>query len=170
MGLLKRIKIWWDLRQAVKEFDKEVDENINMHYHRDTTSEIQEDQDVQQKYYNGITLMKRRIRDRVGGDFSSFGAAFGGQDLLALAKSESLAKKQLAEGLKQAFVYEGQDIKTPQDTTKMIDNRISDYTHLQKDKEKRELIRKLRTVTDEKEKQELLKKLSTYATNKKRLR
>lgn len=148
MNIFQRVKLWWDLRQAVKEFDKEVDENINMYYHRDTTSEIQDDQDVQQKYYNGLTLMKRRLNAaRNGTDGDTYLKKYyteGKLDLLALAESDSHSKKQLSEGLKQAFVYQGADVKTAQDEAKMIDKRIGDYIKLQKSVEERTLLRSIR--------------------------
>lgn len=154
MGLFAKIKNWWDLRQAVKQFDKEVDENINMYYHRDSVSEIQEDQDVQQKYYNGMALLKSELRkltangeaERVMERFKGGKDFYVGKDLLSLAKSQSREKKQLADGLSQVFVYQGADVKNAQDEAKMIDKRIGHYGKLQKSKEERALLRQIRTA------------------------
>lgn len=152
MGLFARIKDWWTFRSLEKEFNKEVDENVNMYYHRDSVSEIQEDQDVQQKYYNGMALLKRRLRQQLTSNdplkvmerFKGNKDFYVGGDLLALAKGESKEREQLAKGLNQVFVYQGADVKNSADTAKMIDKRINHYSTLQNKTEERELLRKVK--------------------------
>lgn len=140
MNFLKRIKDWWTFRSLNKDFDKEVDENVKLWYDSSLTSEVQTDQDVQQKYFNGLSLLKSKARKlNLTEDL----------DILPLAHSENQNKQDISDNLNRMFVYNGADVKTEADKTKMIEKRMQQYYKLQKNKEIRELTRKIRKLKKE---------------------
>jgi hypothetical protein len=141
MGLFQKLKDWWTLATLTKEFHKEVDQNVNMWSNRDSITEVQEDQAIQQKYYNGVTLMKRRIKERIGTLSPHEYLSKNSVDLLTLAKDEDANRKALREVKESVYVYSGADVKTDMDKSKMIDKRISHYGELQKDKIARNTIK-----------------------------
>ena len=151
MGLFANLKDWWTFRQLSKEFNKEVDENVNMWHHTDSMAEVQDDEAIQQKYHNGITLMKKRLNSmRNGQDANGFLSKNFGEDgrfdLLALAKDEDANRKALRQVRESAYVYQGADIKTEEDKTKMIDTRIGHYKALHKDIEIRQVLKEARAA------------------------
>lgn len=147
MNIFSRIKDWWTFRQLSNEFNKEVDENVNMWQHSDAHAEVQDDEAVQQKYHNGITLMKRRLNQmRNGQDGHQFLSANGNLDLLALARDEDANRKALRQVRESAYVYQGADIKSEEDKTKMIDTRIGHYQALHKDIEIRRVLKEARAA------------------------
>lgn len=145
---ITKIKDWWTFRSLYKEFNKEVDENTNRWSNRDTHSEVQEDQDIEQKYYNGISLLKSRLlKEIANNDPHQILERYKDNDLLVLAKSNNREREQLATGLTKTLIYSGTDVKTDQDKSKMIDKRIQDYNKLQNKTEERELTRKIRAAS-----------------------
>jgi len=149
MNLFARIKDWWLWRKALKDFDKEVIQNVNMWGRSDPISHVQDDEAAKQKLYNGLTLMKRRLKQSMNGfDPTLYLAKYYSNeaDLLALAKDEDSSKKALRETKEAAFVYKGTDLKTENDKLNMVDERISHYNKLQKNIESRALLRQARTA------------------------
>lgn len=159
MSLFKKIKDWWfeiqlekTIDKNVKEFNKEVDENINMWSNKDPVAEVQQDREIEQKYYNGMALLKSRLRSQLqGGDARSVMSRYHGDkdfylggDLLSLAKSDNHQREQLSKVLSSSLVYSGADVKTSADEAKMIDKRINHYSDLQNKTEERKLLRAIK--------------------------
>jgi len=149
-NLWSKFKLFLALRKTEKEFNKEVDENINLRYSKSDVELLQEE--TQQKYYNGIALMKSRLRDQIkNSDPKSVMNQFKGEDnfyingdLLSLATDEDEQRKKLRQMKESIYVYDDQDIKTEEDKKKMIDQRIGHYQKLHDAKIKRDLLRKAR--------------------------
>lgn len=146
MNIFKTIKSWWTMFFLEKEMNKEIDQNVNMYYHRPSTEAVQDDETVQQKYFNGITLMKRRLKEKMAGVDPHTYLSSNPVDLLALAKDEDAQRKALREVREAAYVFSGMDVKTEADKTKMVDERIGHYYKLQRDKEERSLLRQIRAA------------------------
>ena len=89
MKFLQKIKDWWTLKSLEKAMNKEIDQNVNMWFNRSLEQIAEHDSDAQQKYFNGITLMKRRIKDAAGDlTQAAFMQEFAGKDMLTLATDE----------------------------------------------------------------------------------
>jgi len=138
-GLYNKIRLFFALSSTKTE--KELDSILRIDYNSFTTSVSEEEAETQRKYYNGLTLLKRRVRSMaVDGNLGQ--AMSGLDDLIPLAASEEADDMRAA--MKSVVVAKGQDIKTEEDKTRMIDTRINHYTTLHAQKLKRELSAKIR--------------------------
>lgn len=146
--ILKNIKDWLSLKILEKKVNKDIDQNVNMWFNRPIEQIAEHDTDVQQKYYNGITLLKRRVKELGGAEalskFKGDEDFYVGNDLLALATDEDSQRKSLRQLKESAYVYNGADVKSEKDKEDMIADRIGHYTELQKAKTSRELLRQAR--------------------------
>ena len=64
LKLFKKIKNFFVLRKLNKEFDKEVDENIELWFNPTVVKTLQMEKELQQKYINGMTLLKRTVKEK----------------------------------------------------------------------------------------------------------
>lgn len=147
-------KDWLSLYVLESEFKKEVDQNVDTWSNRDTSIPLEQEQENQQKYTNGIGLIKRRLKDQMKGG-KTFDETMGqytgddpnffqSRDLLGLATDEDQRSRSFRKLRESAVVYSGADVKTEEDKTKMIDKRIGHYTDLQIAKMSREHLRRAR--------------------------
>jgi hypothetical protein len=146
------IKDWWTFRSLTKDLKKEVDQNINVWYNSDRVEDSLHEHEVQKKYYNGLTLMKARLKDKAANSpveeiltqYKGSEDFYTQEDLLALAKDSTEFAEELTKLRASIVIYEGSDIKSDEDKEKMINDRINHYLDLQKHKLERELLRKAR--------------------------
>lgn len=125
-----------------REFDKEVDDNINRWYTFKDSLELEND--VQQKYAIGLARIGRRLKNKASQLGLSVEEVAKKEELVALAEDldiERLRKKQI---LYATLVKKEADIKTEHDKNQYINFRIGCYLELQKHKQARELLRKAR--------------------------
>lgn len=140
--LWKRLKDYVSYRLLVRELNKEVDENIDLWFtpHR---VEMRQDQ-LQQKYQTGLVNLKDEVRKRAKeGSLDSILEKIGDK-MLELARRETPDQKAFRKVKESLYIFQGADVKTEEDKTKMVDARINHYHQLQKDKEGRELLRQAR--------------------------
>jgi hypothetical protein len=103
--------------------------------------------EVQEKslLHEGILQIKRKIKDLYGSEAYNSGI-LGELDITRFATGKNA---KLAKVMHDAYVYTGgKDVKTELDREKMIYKRIGHYEDLQKDKLKRDLIRRIRHEQD----------------------
>lgn len=145
--LWNKIKNWIRYHILVKELNKEVDENIDLWFNS-IPIELRQEQ-LQQKYHTGLANLKDEVRKRAkDGSLESVLKDIGDK-ILELARRETKSDTHKRKVLESVYIYQGQDVKTEEDKTKMIATRIGHYTELQKQKEGRELLKQARTAYQE---------------------
>jgi len=101
------------------------------------------------KYEQGLSNVKRKVllisRSCSKEDLEK--ALENTEDLVKMARGQHEEdREEYVESLRKVYVYKDKDIKSDTDKAKMIEQRISDYDKLKKDKEKRELSRAIRAA------------------------
>jgi len=137
------------IMSKIREFNKEVDSNIEIKLDFDSVKTLE--QDREQKYHNGISLMKYNIKNTAKSDTALEYDRILKQtdDMFTLAKEESAEQIKLRELKESIYVYKGSDIKSDQDHEKMLDKRIKMYQDLHSKKLERQLMRDIRKAKKE---------------------
>lgn len=144
--LFKFMKDWWTYRHLSKEFDKEVDENVASWFNQPIPELLQEER--LQKYHQGLLYVKEEIKTKSKGDFHNFLVSIGDK-VLELGRRETPEQEAQRKLKESIYIYNGQDVKTSEDTKKMIDHRINHYYKLQENKEARAKLRECRKAYKE---------------------
>ena len=143
--LLRKLLDWWEWKILERTINKEIDSNINRKFHKDQHTTIIQDEDIQQKYNNGMTLLKQRVKDLAKDcTLEELLDKLKGEDLLDFAKDEDEYKKQHSEDKALFFVHKHSDNKSEQEITERIASRIADYYKLHLKIVERELLREAR--------------------------
>lgn len=142
---LKALYTEFLLWRLSKEFIREATSNINISLAIDLPTIIHEDKE--QKYFNGMSLLKQRLREELTGkslvEQHSIMEKIG-DNIFNYAYEATESKEKLTEILKSTQIFKGKDIKTEEDHKKMLDKRIESMYNVQKKKLERKLLREAR--------------------------
>lgn len=145
-SIFKIIKDWWTYRHLAKAFDKEVDENTDLWFNRSIPELLHEER--LEKYHQGLLYVKEEIKKKANGDFHSYLTSVGDK-VLELARHETPEQEADRKLKESIYIYNGQDVKTSEDTKKMVDKRIEHYYKLQRTTEARAKLRECRKAFKE---------------------
>lgn len=134
--LWENFKIWRETRKVEKAISEAITNNT---FPTQTISLVQDHQ--QQQYQEAMINLKKKLKELSGGNLENY--LQNNPNFLALAERE---RSEVLEIMRRAVVKVNSDIKTQEDTDKMIQQRIGHYKELQRYNEEKALIAKIRAA------------------------
>lgn len=145
--------------------NKKMEKDLkNRTYSSHTLSIVKESNKI--KYENGVNNIKRNIKkeaESLNNEDLEYVLYKNRDKLIELAQSEEEKdKEEYIKNIRKVYVFKDKDIKNEKDYIKMINKRITHFNELRKNKEKRELSRKIRLSTKNNDKIETEKLLKEW--------
>lgn len=132
-NLIHRYIVWRETRKIESEIDA-----VFGHNRFTLNTEIIQDE-TQRQYTEAVIQIKNKLKQLSNGDLKSYLAK--NPEITNLAEKD---KDEVIEIMRKITIASGQDIKSEEDKTKMINDRINHYHELQRFNEEKQLLRQIK--------------------------